>query len=106
MAIDRPSDKFLGFLNKHYKLANPVRQMNNYVVFDEFFPGKQIKSTAAERFVYLLCIFMKHPFHHTYIIHIEYLIEYVIICRKIQTNGISHCKKMNGGIYKTNISVL
>lgn len=38
MAIDRPSDKFLGFLNKHYGLANPVKQMNNYVVFDGFFP--------------------------------------------------------------------
>ncbi|CAH1132346.1 unnamed protein product [Ceutorhynchus assimilis] len=38
MAIDRPSDKFLGFLNKHYGLNTPVKQMNNYVVFDGFFP--------------------------------------------------------------------
>lgn len=38
LAIDRPSDKFLGFLNKHYGLVNPVKQMNNFVVFDEFFP--------------------------------------------------------------------
>lgn len=38
MAIDRPSDKFLGFLNKHYGLNNPIKQMNNFVVFDGFFP--------------------------------------------------------------------
>lgn len=41
MAIDRPSDKFLGFLNKHYSLNNPVRQMNNFVVFDGFFPDRK-----------------------------------------------------------------
>ncbi|KAK9752381.1 GNAT acetyltransferase, Mec-17 [Popillia japonica] len=36
MAIDRPSDKFLGFLNKHYSLNNPVRQIDlvtNFLVF-------------------------------------------------------------------------
>ncbi|XP_050300850.1 alpha-tubulin N-acetyltransferase-like isoform X2 [Anthonomus grandis grandis] len=38
MAIDRPSEKLLGFLNKHYGLHSPVKQMNNYVVFDGFFP--------------------------------------------------------------------
>uniref|UniRef100_A0AAR5PZG7 Alpha-tubulin N-acetyltransferase n=1 Tax=Dendroctonus ponderosae TaxID=77166 RepID=A0AAR5PZG7_DENPD len=38
MAIDRPSDKFLGFLSKHYGLNAPVKQMNNYVVYDGFFP--------------------------------------------------------------------
>lgn len=38
IAIDRPSDKFLGFLNKHYGLNAPVKQMNNFVVFDGFFP--------------------------------------------------------------------
>ncbi|XP_066155110.1 alpha-tubulin N-acetyltransferase-like isoform X2 [Euwallacea fornicatus] len=38
MAIDRPSEKFLGFLQKHYGLSTPVKQMNNYVVFDGFFP--------------------------------------------------------------------
>ncbi|XP_060535858.1 alpha-tubulin N-acetyltransferase 1-like isoform X1 [Cylas formicarius] len=38
MAIDRPSEKLLGFLHKHYDLTAPVKQMNNYVVFDGFFP--------------------------------------------------------------------
>ncbi|EFA00356.2 alpha-tubulin N-acetyltransferase isoform X4 [Tribolium castaneum] len=48
MAIDRPSEKFLGFLNKHYSLNNPVKQMNNYVVFDGFFPGAQDKNGTVE----------------------------------------------------------
>lgn len=38
LAIDRPSDKLLSFMNKHYGLQTPMRQMNNYVVFDGFFP--------------------------------------------------------------------
>lgn len=41
MAIDRPSDKFLGFLKKHYSLNDPIRQMNNYVVFDGFFADSE-----------------------------------------------------------------
>lgn len=46
VAIDRPSDRFLGFLNKHYGLKNPVKQMNNYVVYDGFFPeGKEQNET-------------------------------------------------------------
>lgn len=40
LAIDRPSDKFLGFLRKHYNLDSPIKQMNNYVVFDGLFPKK------------------------------------------------------------------
>lgn len=42
MAIDRPSEKLLGFLNKHYSLKDPVKQMNNYVVFDDFFPKRSL----------------------------------------------------------------
>ncbi|KAF5280558.1 hypothetical protein FQR65_LT00309 [Abscondita terminalis] len=38
LAIDRPSDKLLSFMSKHYGLQNAMRQMNNYVVFDGFFP--------------------------------------------------------------------
>lgn len=37
LAIDRPSEKFLGFLRKHYDLTGPIPQMNNFVVFDGFF---------------------------------------------------------------------
>lgn len=46
LAIDRPSDKFLNFLNKHYYLQHPIKQMNNYVVFDGFFPENQKKDTS------------------------------------------------------------
>ncbi|KAL1517301.1 hypothetical protein ABEB36_001082 [Hypothenemus hampei] len=46
LAIDRPSNKFLGFLNKHYGLNTPVKQMNNYVVFDGFFP-RAVESERA-----------------------------------------------------------
>lgn len=37
LAIDRPSEKFLGFLYKHYGLEKILPQANNFVVFEEFF---------------------------------------------------------------------
>lgn len=37
MAIDRPSEKFLSFLYKHYGLEHILPQMNNFVVFNGFF---------------------------------------------------------------------
>ncbi|KAI1902439.1 hypothetical protein AGOR_G00044770 [Albula goreensis] len=37
MAYDRPSPKFLSFLEKHYGLKDSVPQVNNFVVFDGFF---------------------------------------------------------------------
>ncbi|XP_061111522.1 alpha-tubulin N-acetyltransferase 1 isoform X1 [Conger conger] len=37
MAYDRPSPKFLSFLEKHYCLKGSVPQVNNFVVFDGFF---------------------------------------------------------------------
>lgn len=37
LAIDRPSEKFLTFLYKHYGLEHILPQMNNFVVFDGFF---------------------------------------------------------------------
>ena len=37
LAYDRPSNKFLNFLNKYFGLNNYIQQNNNYVVFDEFF---------------------------------------------------------------------
>lgn len=64
MAIDRPSDKLLAFLNKHYKLNSPVKQMNNYVVFDGFFPEKVEKeqvSTENNRYRWIV-------FSHFYIV--------------------------------------
>lgn len=37
LAIDKPSDKFLAFLQKHYNLIDIVPQTNNFVVFEGFF---------------------------------------------------------------------
>ncbi|MCQ2821215.1 MAG: alpha-tubulin N-acetyltransferase [archaeon] len=37
LAYDKPSDKSINFLKKHYGLTNYVRQNNNFVVYNEFF---------------------------------------------------------------------
>uniref|UniRef100_A0A8D9DYC7 Alpha-tubulin N-acetyltransferase n=1 Tax=Cacopsylla melanoneura TaxID=428564 RepID=A0A8D9DYC7_9HEMI len=37
LAIDKPSQKFLCFLNKHYGLSQIVPQNNHFVVFSQFF---------------------------------------------------------------------
>jgi len=37
LAIDRPSEKLISFLRKHYNLANIIPQVNNYVIFSGFF---------------------------------------------------------------------
>ena len=37
MAYDRPSEKLIGFLKKHYNLSRFIPQNNNYVIFDRFF---------------------------------------------------------------------
>lgn len=37
LAIDKPSQKFLCFLNKHYGLNQIVPQANHFVVFNRFF---------------------------------------------------------------------
>lgn len=37
LAIDRPSEKFLAFLSKHYALTKIIPQNNKFVVFQGFF---------------------------------------------------------------------
>ena len=37
LAIDRPSQKFLKFLQKHYGLSRYISQSNNFVIFDQYF---------------------------------------------------------------------
>lgn len=37
LGYDRPSDKLLAFLAKHYGLKRYVPQNNNYVVFSAYF---------------------------------------------------------------------
>jgi alpha-tubulin N-acetyltransferase 1 len=43
LAIDRPSQKFKGFLRKHYGLVRTIPQVNNFVIFDDFFRFNQPK---------------------------------------------------------------
>lgn len=40
LAIDKPSEKSIRFLRKHYNLKNPIGQVNNFVVFDGFFDNR------------------------------------------------------------------
>ncbi|KAK6327947.1 hypothetical protein J4Q44_G00035930 [Coregonus suidteri] len=52
MAYDRPSPKFLSFLEKHYCLKNSVPQVNNFVVFDGFFANRsaaQLKKVPPKK---------------------------------------------------------
>lgn len=37
LAYDRPSEKLLAFLQKHYGLEKKIEQMNNFVIYDGFF---------------------------------------------------------------------
>ncbi|CAD5123253.1 DgyrCDS11611 [Dimorphilus gyrociliatus] len=45
LAIDKPSHKFLNFLNKHYGLCNIVPQLNNFVVFVQYFRDRNADSS-------------------------------------------------------------
>lgn len=38
--IDRPSDKLLKFLMKHYNLRTIIPQANNFILYEQFFTGK------------------------------------------------------------------
>ncbi|KAG8553068.1 hypothetical protein GDO81_003257 [Engystomops pustulosus] len=53
LAIDRPSEKFLSFLRKHYNLRSTIPQVNNFVIFEGFFrdrkvPGRKLPPKRAE----------------------------------------------------------
>lgn len=37
LAIDRPSEKLMSFLKKHYELTQKIPQMNNFVIYEGFF---------------------------------------------------------------------
>lgn len=39
-SVDRPSDKLIGFLAKHYGLTRPIPQANNFVLYEGFFDDK------------------------------------------------------------------
>jgi len=41
LAYDRPSPKLIGFLRKHYGLADYVSQSNNFVIFKQYFSSSK-----------------------------------------------------------------
>jgi alpha-tubulin N-acetyltransferase 1 len=47
LAYDRPSEKLISFLKKHYNLSSFIPQNNNFVIFDRFF-GKNEKVFGNE----------------------------------------------------------
>ena len=47
-AYDRPSPKLLGFLKKHYNLNSYSPQVNNFVIFDQYFNDSGSKRKAKE----------------------------------------------------------
>ena len=50
LAYDRPSDKLLAFLRKHYKLAGYIPQNNNFVVYNQYFetnPNRPAKGSTS-----------------------------------------------------------
>lgn len=63
MAIDRPSEKFLGFLQKHYGLVKFIPQVNNFVIYEGFFDSDVVSNNKSTdiatnlRLVFLLYYF-------------------------------------------------
>ncbi|CAB1350507.1 unnamed protein product [Coregonus sp. 'balchen'] len=55
MAYDRPSPKFISFLEKHYCLKNSVPQVNNFVVFDGFFANRSAVREEQKALPWPLC---------------------------------------------------
>ncbi|XP_068106518.1 alpha-tubulin N-acetyltransferase 1 [Hyperolius riggenbachi] len=51
LAIDRPSEKFLSFLKKHYNLRSTIPQVNNFVIFEGFFRDRKalVKQSPPKR---------------------------------------------------------
>lgn len=49
LAIDRPSHKFLSFLQKHYNLRATISQVNNFVIFEGFFSNQPESSYCRRR---------------------------------------------------------
>ena len=50
MGFDRPSPKFLNFLNKYYGLYDYVPQNNNFVVFKDYFTDVPLKKDKYDKY--------------------------------------------------------
>lgn len=53
LAIDRPSEKFLAFLSKHYALTKIIPQNNKFVVFQGFFDDGKFFFFYSQSFKFL-----------------------------------------------------
>ena len=51
LAYDRPSNKLLGFLRKYYNLSNYSPQVNNFVIYNEYFSKKKPKASSNNMMV-------------------------------------------------------
>jgi GNAT acetyltransferase, Mec-17 len=63
LAIDRPSNKRLAFLQKHYHLTAPIHQVNNFVVYQAFFnklPGKLASTLADAELLVFFAVMKQH----------------------------------------------
>ncbi|XP_074872421.1 alpha-tubulin N-acetyltransferase 1 isoform X2 [Carettochelys insculpta] len=51
LAVDRPSEKLLCFLRKHYNLRGTIPQVNNFVIFEGFFADQHapVRKLPAKR---------------------------------------------------------
>jgi len=47
LAYDRPSNKFLPFLRKHFGLSSYTPQNNNFVIFDEYYKQQQAEPRGS-----------------------------------------------------------
>ncbi|XP_037982344.1 alpha-tubulin N-acetyltransferase 1 isoform X3 [Motacilla alba alba] len=47
LAVDRPSEKLLAFLSKHFGLRDRIPQVNNFVIFDGFFSTRTAPARRA-----------------------------------------------------------
>ncbi|XP_072704119.1 alpha-tubulin N-acetyltransferase 1 isoform X2 [Ciconia boyciana] len=47
LAVDRPSEKLLAFLRKHYGLTDAIPQVNNFVIFEGFFSNRAALTTPC-----------------------------------------------------------
>lgn len=48
IAYDRPSDKLIKFLAKHYHLRDYIPQNNNFVIFNEYFLSQNDKQNRTK----------------------------------------------------------
>jgi alpha-tubulin N-acetyltransferase 1 len=49
LGIDAPSPKFLGFMQKYFKLSKYIKQSSNFVIFDDYFDETFKKKNGVDK---------------------------------------------------------